>query len=741
MNLIYWECENFGIFEGKFRIDFNKIPKESAIGIFGINEDGEGGYDSNGSGKSTFVSSICWNITDKMPQQLNKDTVISKSDIVNKSANKRASVTLGILNEQTNDLIEFTNSRTPGGDRKTKLVINGKEFEAEKDAQRVERFHSLIGFGGKKKEYFIDFMNHTFFNGDITNSFANKDFSPAKRIEIISRIKQLEPIDGCIKDLSEEIKLKNMENQNCLFDINVIKEKHDPQFDSKLALTQKEEIEKTLSETIENIESLEELNKIYIDIENKESNLNNIKNSLVIVERKIDENLTEIKIRVEDVNLEKLKIPRYEQQIKDLSEEIIKIENLVNIKNESITSIKNEESNLINKYYVLEKETQDLSFNINNLNKEKYLDCPHCNGSIIVEKGTLKKFDLDLHEKILKETIQEHNIKTVELGRIKNDIEAKRKQLEQINIDVNSFNRQIRESERNKDSLYNLINQFNRNLLDINKFVEESNNIYKLLDKYKNYDNYDDWNNIKSKIILKTQELEEIKNNPELIDWFNEYPKDTILSNINSLSEQKLNNNLLLRDINNKLEYNDKLKLDLNKKEKELIKIRKELDELNKEINVFQKLKAIEVDESGPTLQDLTNKILEDLGTGIQVIYDVNIDNNKFDISLIEDSGKDLPLALFSSGQSRRISLAAGASLRDLNIDNKVDLGFTIWDEVFDSLDNSGQELFSSLLNSFKGYKFVVSHSEEMKKKFKYKIICHRKNHKTKIYLEEQKND
>ena len=75
--------EGFGVFQDRQVIDFSDLPDNSIVGIFGENNDGDGGYDSNGAGKSTFTNAISWCMFGSLPIQGDTTRALKKIDIVN----------------------------------------------------------------------------------------------------------------------------------------------------------------------------------------------------------------------------------------------------------------------------------------------------------------------------------------------------------------------------------------------------------------------------------------------------------------------------------------------------------------------------------------------------------------------------------------------------------------------------------------------------------------------------------
>jgi ABC-type uncharacterized transport system fused permease/ATPase subunit len=59
-----------------------------------------------------------------------------------------------------------------------------------------------------------------------------------------------------------------------------------------------------------------------------------------------------------------------------------------------------------------------------------------------------------------------------------------------------------------------------------------------------------------------------------------------------------------------------------------------------------------------------------------------------------------------------------------------------MWDEVFDGLDNTGQDMFFDVLRDLKGIKLIISHDKKLQNMFEYKLKVIRKDHSSKIVLE-----
>lgn len=151
-----------------------------------------------------------------------------------------------------------------------------------------------------------------------------------------------------------------------------------------------------------------------------------------------------------------------------------------------------------------------------------------------------------------------------------------------------------------------------------------------------------------------------------------------------------------------------------------------------------QGIKSLILDDITPFLNKRVNKYLQKLAAGrVEVKFSTQTTlksgetREKFSIDISNADGGDEYMAN-SSGEKKRIDLAINLALQDLvaSRSNK-SLNIAIWDEVFDSLDESGVESVVSLLEELSHEKssiFVVSHNPHLQAMFSNVITVVKEN-------------
>lgn len=716
--------EGFGLYKDRQVIDLTSIQEDTVVGIFGVNSDGEGGYDSNAAGKTTFTNAISWALFGMLPIQGESTRALTKEQIVNRESEKAR---VGLEYQIDNDLVYFESTITKSGTRKSTLIVNDEKFEANNPTQVRNKFYSILGISGGDKNNFIDFLNRCYFSGDITKSFASKNFSDRDRLKIVAKIKKLDvydiAIDKCEK-LSKSYRLKMNELEFKLQDkLNT--------FEKFTSLSQLEEFLEMLLEKLVSLN--EEKDKIQAELEKLEkilklkSELDSLKDEMIPTKRKIEifienvknrcDRLNSLQKEYQEVNTAISKYPKQKENGNTKTELIVKI-GLAKDEVNKLRSLRIEKTNLVK---ILNNEISDLKDN-------KYLTCPNCKVSLIHEHDDLQLVD---KEKILK-LIEEKNSKCDTIF----------EEIKTINIDIESQEKFIKELEKRKDDLIEqstIIISLEKRQKEIedkyekakeglreSDVTEENGKIVPSLEVLE-LTNYADFQKLDSKIKAKELEIKEIgESKYEIRD-------------LNLINEKINQEKMRVKDTEGQIEL--------------LKKYEKEIKEINREFKLekenfkkydywktgFKQLKNIELIETEPELENTVNRILNEIGTGIVVQFDVKVEEGELSINLIEDSGNELPLELFSTGQANRISFASGLALSELASESDISYGFSMWDEVLDGLDNTGQDMFYEVLRGLPGLKFVISHDKKLQGFFENKITVTRKNHSSKIELETKK--
>lgn len=709
--------DGFSVFEDYYKIDLAKIPDNATIGIFGINEDGNGGYDSNGAGKTSFLNSISFALFGKIPIQSESTQVISARELIN---HKKEKATITLVYDIDGDLITFESSINIKGSIKLKLEINGIRYRANTDTQVREKFYSMMGIGGKSKADFIDFLNRCYFSGDFIKSFASKAFSSKKRFEVLSRIRKVDiyniaitealnnmiELENKFKVYDQEIQEINLTFINFNVEENLRKIK---EYQGEILNINKEI--KIISDELSKFESIKKLKESLVPLEQE---LNEVK-------KVIDQNINVLNNVIEQIKFKNDYLKTLENLISELKP--TNDQHILEIKR---SDIKLEKEKNIENVYNINNKIIELKDKISKLETQEYLNCPECKSDLILEDNSLhsvnKKITTALIKKYQKEIDSDEKIllsENLKKEKLIKSIQELEKEIQDIK-DIN--NKKINYANQ-KNTLVNEIKELKNGYKDYLVYNHEKL-IYEIKEDLKNYEDYEEYNNIWNKI-------EEIKS---LID-----------ESINvrySINDLQVKNNLLLEYNSNLIVLQESMK----KYESNTLR-KKELESLENELSIeyqkyefwetgFRQLKSMEILEIEPLFESVTNSKLADIGVGIEVEYKIDIEKEELELELTEDSGQKISLPLFSTGQTKRIGFCAGLALADLADDSNMNYGITLWDEVLDGLDNSGQELFFELLRKVNGRKFVISHDKKLQNSFEYKILIQRKDNKSSIIIE-----
>jgi len=715
------EIRGFGLFQDYQDVDFRKLPQDAIVGIFGDNQDGEGGYDSNASGKTTLLNSISWGLFGLLPIQGESSRAIHKEQIVNHQSKKGSVTQTYSVGEQQ---IILENSITAKGTKQTKLYINNEEFIANTATQKREKFYSLMGMGGKDKSNFIDFLNRCYFSGDVTKSFASKNFSNKDRLAIVAQVKQMGVLDLAAKKSEEKAKELNKRLSEIQFQIQDRYSKIDKDFNLEFAQNSIIHLNTVVTEE-ENIAKLisEELSK-YDDILRIKKELDVLEKELVPVTKKIDDQIVAIKSYCEKLNdsqdlgsslaitLDKLN-PNDEAYIAE--------SNIISSRIDNAEVSKTRLSDKLTKFRVETKQSQNL---IKKFTFGDYLECPKCKTELLHDKDGLHLIEhitevIEKQTKIIDGNIIKCGGITIEIngiGEVLFGLRAKQREFIQRETKIRALKERIKDGETIYKTLYEKAKDYVVN--------NEEHDVFEPEPRYLKYENYAEYETKQVKIGKKIIELQAIKE-----------PEYTI-KDLELVNKKIKNLSLDIQNLENRVELHTKYEKEIATLSEEKAEKSKAYLNYNYWFNGFKQLKNIELVETEPELENSVNKILAELGTGITVQFDVNVEEGGLAINLIEESGNELVLELFSTGQANRIGLAAGLALGNLASDSNTQYGFTLWDEVLDGLDNTGQDMFFDILKKLPGLKLVISHDKKLQNLFEHKIFISRKNHSSIIRME-----
>lgn len=332
-------------------------------------------------------------------------------------------------------------------------------------------------------------------------------------------------------------------------------------------------------------------------------------------------------------------------------------------------------------------------------------------------------------------------INNIKLNIRKNDIEIINVD-KLISINTNKIKNILNDNREDCDSCGNEITDSSKN-----KFIEKfKNEIIQLENNKVNYNNIDlnkklellnnKYNILKTKLFKKNDIIKAIydlenkikinKHNLSMVDTLKDSIKDKELQITNIKNEQNNYDKYIedyTKELNTILLLNTELESNINTLNGELEYLKFwEIGFSNSGI------KSLMLDNIVPMLTEKTNYYLDYLTNGeIKVLFDTqttlkNSDDKRDKLSIkLFKNGKEYDFKKTSGGEKRRIDICISLSLQYLN-SNSFNTNITVFDEVFDSLDETGVDCVINLLNEEiknKDSIFVISHDSNLKDKFK----------------------
>jgi len=497
-------------------------------------------------------------------------------------------------------------------------TIRGKD--ARETQQMIEE---LIGFS------FETFCQTIYFAQNYPKKFITA--TEEEKAKILSELQELEVFDKAKKIAHEKLK----ETSTILNELSI-------------------ELKFLEAERVNNFELISNMKEL------KEQNIQNFK----------------IKKQVIDKNISK-----FENQIKQISKEIIVLEKSMNAKYNK-DSIKKELESFIKERVELklkidhiEKEQRNkrkLTLNLENINKKltkldreissiekvKSPICPTCGGSF-ENKNKLKEY-LKAIEKEFQEFKNEGNDITEQLKEFKNINKSKlEKILDNLCTEEAELRSSLKKIEKKELSIQSLKN-------DLQKL---EGRLEATLDEYEDLEIPDN-SSLDNKIITKKIKVEKIENK------IKKY----------------------LKEINELKDYSSRLSV------------------------LKDSFKAVKSYVFQTILHDLTlrsNKYLSNLFNQEVKIKFLNTGTNgevSKIIVLVTIDGNERPLGLYSGGQSRRIQLAVDLALSDILSSRAYKpVNFRILDEIFKDLSEDSMENILSLLEGLQGTTLLIEHNSLFK--------------------------
>jgi len=702
-------------------INFEKLSYP--LLILGINHDlGR----SNGAGKTSIFNGICFGLFGRVVSTL-PVSIFDNSEIV-----------LSLFSGT--DTLEITRKRTNGKEG-LKFVINGDKNTGNGNTptQTQQLLYAHFGFRKElsEKQIFQEFLTSAYFSKATVDILASNDYTPAERMELIYRMLDLSYWDCGIENATKEATLVNNQIKKNQEFIEYSRTEYNElsKIDLDKELSSKKDWGIKLTKEIENSEELcqnyrgeiEEVNKLKNELEVVNLKINNLRSNY-------QNNIT-TQLHVREQN--EIAIKEAENWLKEVSVieskdavgiELLNIQNRLRdidelnrkINDRKIVPLLNTRNNLSNQISALELT---LKRKISELNDG--LQCPSCKTELMLKNAKLELMD----KGYVKEEIQT----------IKKNISTKEANREELAEQFKKIKKELGLLEEEKGELLNRI--------EISQGAEvQKNTIVIAMQKIKE--------------IERELKIREEEHNKQLRALGNE--KDSILAEIvgakipKGIIEIAKQEEEKLKTLQNGLLSLEKELSVLKEKQERRIKIETVIKDMRSEIknknaqykktifwvDGFKTIKNSIVDNFIPILNTSTNEKIEKMG--MNFICDIDTLRATQDGKLIQefnikitDSGlKTRPVVSFSDGERRTLAICIGLAMRDYKIITKLmPFGFVLFDEVFDGVDEKGQQdILEYLIKQSNDQNIIISHSDTIKDNFNSNITAVKKDNITTIF-------
>ena len=601
MNIIFKNIEIEGFMSiGHIYLDLdnNYYTLIKGVNYFDVNAN------SNGSGKSSIWEALIWCLTGS--------TIRGSKNIENQNLDTGTQVTLNFLLDGK----EFKVKRSKNHDRyKTNLsiIIDEEDISGKGLRDSEEILKNSLG------ELTPNLLSNVIILGQgLPDKFTNN--SPSRRKEILE---SLSNSDFMLQD----IKLRIQERYKFLN--NQLRKKEDELISQK---SKKEILETQIKKEEEYLIELGEEEQHYETLKNLQEKY-----------KDINENLTQKSLLIENCNnqLSDKKTCYYKLK-SDKIEQINKIEETYE---EQIIDLKTKQLNYDTLISQLKNEIQKLE-NITEI-------CPTCGQKL----PNVFKPDTSDKEQELKNLISENSDCKINLNKI---LEIKNQNIEEINNNYEASFKNLEIEINNLENFYNdlifEVNQFNKELYDINLNITQEEHCISIL------------NNEKEIRMSKIKEYKEDIKNCSI-------STEEITKTINNLSEH--------------------------------IKVNQKFDN------------AIKRDFRGVLLSSVIEFINESGKNYGSIVFNNDLFNFQLDGNNISVSYNEKDYEMLSGGERQKVDLIVQLSIRDMLCKmTGFSCNILVLDEVFDNLDVNGCdkiiELISTKLQEVNSIYIISHHADEL---------------------------
>ena len=457
---------------------------------------------------------------------------------------------------------------------------------------------------------------------------------------------------------------------------------------------------KEILESITNVEvykkaqdvAKEKIKEIEQEQQSKESDINQLKFKVSMLEEQYDKDLDYYNSVMEQKKQEEESIEQAKKEAERQREEISK--QIEEVKN-NIPQVEETEFEFSDSYYKAQEAINKLETH----KKDKLLPAEQ----EVTTTFNIIKYDItELNKKHSQLDTSDHcpvcgspidnSHKVKEQENIQEQLEVKKKQLEQYQEALNKIEDKKLELESKKEKIQNIMQVEEE---DKNKHQQE------IQEQYRNQQSY----------YTKISELENKKNNiidPVLNDYsyIKEPDKEQYKKEITSIE------------------------LTIDKHSKDVLQLESNKVQYQQAVEAFgnKGIRSVVLDFITPFLNEKANEYLQVLsGSDISVEFQTQVENtkgelkDKFDV-IVTNSNGGTSYKSNSAGEQKRIDLAISFAIQDLIMSkDDISTNIALYDECFDGLDTVGCEnvikLLKDRLNTV-GTIFVITHSESLKPLF-----------------------
>lgn len=436
-----------------------ELDNQGLILIEGVNKTNDS-FDSNGSSKSTLVSSITYALYGKTEKGLKAD------DVVNKYEKKNTSVILSFNIGEDNYRVERYRKHKEFKN-KVKLFCNDKEITGSTNDVTDKQIQALFGID------FNTYVNAIIYGqGDIPMFSQATDKGKKEILESITKVEVYKKAQDVAKEKVKEVEEQQNKEQQEIEKLGYQKELKQEQFDKEVSkynqvMEQKKQEEETFKQRQEEYnnkvkeldEQINTLKQNIPEIENTEfifsDNYNKAKEGIELIKNNINDKL----------------MPVWNQE--ELSERVV------------------------------DQEIRSIQSKINQLDTNDH--CPVCGSPIDNSHKVKEKENMETQISQEQEKLKQHKENKQKIEDKKRELETKINQLEQMmkeeDLQKQNHDREIQKQYQQQQEVYNNISQLENSKSGLQKptlndysyiekpdeklYKKEQNDIDKAIDKHK----------------------------------------------------------------------------------------------------------------------------------------------------------------------------------------------------------------------------------------------------------------